>query len=56
MALRVTTGLRNDMTLMQQEISGPFLPPVPGGTLDRAIAGTDSRPTRGCREDREALP
>jgi len=43
-ALRVVTQVRDDMTVMQQEIFGPILPVVPYDTLDDAIAYITSRP------------
>jgi coniferyl-aldehyde dehydrogenase len=43
-ALRVVTQVRDDMTVMQQEIFGPILPVVPYDTLDDAIAYITARP------------
>jgi len=43
-ALRVVTRVREDMTVMQQEIFGPILPVVPYVTLDDAIAYITARP------------
>ena len=43
-ALRVVTQVRDDMTVMQQEIFGPVLPVVPYDTLDDAIAYITARP------------
>ena len=43
-ALRVVTRVREDMTVMQQEIFGPILPVVPYDTLDDAIAYITARP------------
>jgi len=42
-ALRVVTRVREDMTVMQQEIFGPILPVVPYDTLDDAIAYITAR-------------
>jgi len=43
-ALRIVTNVRNDMSVMQEEIFGPVLPVVPYETLDDAMTYVVSRP------------
>ncbi|HYL37001.1 MAG TPA: coniferyl aldehyde dehydrogenase [Bryobacteraceae bacterium] len=40
----LATGVRDEMTVMQEEIFGPILPVVPYATLDEAVAYVNARP------------